>query len=65
MDSFFRRKAIFIPKITKAQRMKLSFDVNIIFILKIYKVPRLSCSASIDSNKALKFPFPKDCAPFR
>ncbi len=29
-----------------------------------YNVPLLACSASIDSNKALKLPFPKDCAPF-
>lgn len=30
-----------------------------------YKVPRLPCSLSIASNKALKFPLPKLLAPLR
>lgn len=29
-----------------------------------YKLPLNSCSLSIASNKALKFPLPKDFAPF-
>ena len=31
----------------------------------IYKLPRISCSLSIASNNALKFPLPKDFAPQR
>ena len=31
----------------------------------LYKVPRSSCSRSIASNKALKFPLPKERAPSR
>lgn len=30
-----------------------------------YNVPLISCSRSIASNSALKFPLPKDFAPFR
>ncbi len=30
-----------------------------------YKFPRNSCSRSIDSKRALKFPFPKLLAPMR
>jgi len=30
-----------------------------------YNVPLNSCSLSIASNKALKFPLPKEVAPFR
>ncbi len=31
----------------------------------VYKFPLSSCSLSIDSNSALKFPLPKDLAPAR
>jgi len=30
-----------------------------------YSVPRLSCSRSIETNSALKFPLPNDRLPFR
>jgi hypothetical protein len=30
-----------------------------------YKFPRKPCSISMASNKALKFPLPKDLAPLR
>ncbi len=30
-----------------------------------YSVPRFACSSSIDSNNALKLPFPNEVAPFR
>ena len=37
------------------ERRKIFFD---------YRVPLFCCSASIDSKRALKFPLPKDWAPF-
>jgi hypothetical protein len=57
---------------TKGNKKEKSIDQNdqCFFDLKLfragaYSVPRLACSASIDSNKALKLPLPKDCAPLR
>ncbi len=51
---------------TKVCRPPVFFRV-IFSVIKsaFYKVPRNSCSRSMASKSALKFPFPNDRAPFR
>jgi len=44
---------------SKTSRLK-SFN-----LLSLYRVPLSSCSLSMASKSALKFPFPNDFAPFR
>ena len=48
--------------IFRQQKNVLTYFKSTIF--DYFSVPRKSCSLSIASKRALKFPFPKDCAPF-
>jgi len=52
------------PKLRNSKKNKPVHLNRLIFCL-IYKLPRRACSRSIDSNKALKLPFPNDLAPLR
>lgn len=47
------------------QMLLIAFRLPAFMKVTIYKVPRLACSASMDSNNAWKFPFPNDLAPLR
>lgn len=56
---FWQKKKLYLAYVGKVKlREYRNRRVN-------YKLPRNSCSRSIDSNKALKFPLPKEVAPSR
>lgn len=60
VKSFILNRVLFSKK---SPEIKLLQDLNLSNLNCIYRVPRFSCSLSIDSNNALKFPAPNPRAP--
>lgn len=61
----FNQNAGIFSGISFCVKSNLGHQVSNVFSLESYKFPLNSCSLSIASNSALKFPLPKEVAPLR